>query len=273
MGPFALTRMGSPGELQLPDAPKGGAHRHADRYGAPSFSRGVLAHVMALRERGSRLVRWGRRHPLWMGMIAGALLLAAVDVVRSLRGAEVDALRVTLRAPRPPHRRERAGVSSRRRCPWPVCSRGRWSPWRSRRARRWSRASCCSKLESATLEAEVARARAGVLQARARLKQLLEVSAPQRAQAVRQAELERDQAERAFERARKLRPRPAPSRRSSSSRPSSAREVARSRLASAQAQATASSPGRGRAPPRRGRGGAGRGRAEGRPGAPRARPR
>ncbi|HVG59726.1 MAG TPA: efflux RND transporter periplasmic adaptor subunit [Hyalangium sp.] len=186
----------------------------------------------------SRLVRWGRRHPRWAGLLGGVALLVVLGAVRSLRGVEVEALRVT----------------------WgPIVHRivvsGRVSP-----PAQVSMASVLSgtvesvaveegeqvepghplvKLEAAALEADVARARAGVVQARARLKQFLDVSAPQRAQAVRQAEVERDLVERAFERARMLLEAGAITQ-EQFDQARSALELARSRLASAQAQATAS---------------------------------
>ncbi len=56
------------------------------------------------------------------------------------------------------------------------------------------------QLEAAELDASVAQAEASVLQARARLSQLLQVTAPSQAQAVRQAELSVDQARRRMER-------------------------------------------------------------------------
>lgn len=193
---------------------------------------------MAQSTRISRLVRWGRRHPRWAGLLGGVALLVVLGAVRSLRGVEVEALRVT----------------------WgPIVHRivvsGRVSP-----PAQVSMASVLSgtvesvaveegeqvepghplvKLEAAALEADVARARAGVVQARARLKQFLDVSAPQRAQAVRQAEVERDLAERAFERARMLLEAGAITQ-EQFDQARSALELARSRLASAQAQATAS---------------------------------
>jgi len=197
-----------------------------------------LAHVMALRTRGSRLARWGRRHPLGAGLLVLAGLLAVFGVVRSLRGAEAEALRVSW-GPIV----HRIVVSGRVSPPAQVSVAsvlsGTVEMVAVEEGAQVEPGQLLLKLESAALEADVARARAGVLQARARLKQLLDVSAPQRAQAVRQAELERDQAERAFERARTLREVGAITQ-EQLEQAQSAREVTRSRLASAQAQATAS---------------------------------
>ena len=193
---------------------------------------------MALHTGGSRLTRWARKHPLWAGLLVLLGLLAVSGVVRSLRGAEADALRV-----RYGPLVHRIVVSGRVSPPAQVSVAsvlsGTVETVAVEEGAQLEPGQLMLKLASATLEAEVARARAGVLQARARLKQLLDVSAPQRAQAVRQAELERDQAERALERAQQLREEGALTQ-EQLEQAQSAREVARSRLASAQAQATAS---------------------------------
>jgi HlyD family secretion protein len=192
---------------------------------------------MALRERISRLARWGRGHPLWAGLLAIVLLLAAVGTVRWLRGAEVEALRVT-RGPLV----HRIVVSGRVSPPAQVSVAsvlsGTVKSVAVEEGAQVEPGQVLLALDSATQEAEVARARAGVPQARARLKQLLEVSAPQRAQAVRQAEVELAQAERAFERARTLAEAGSISQ-EQLEQSRSALELSRSRLASAQAQATA----------------------------------
>ncbi|KFE63479.1 efflux RND transporter periplasmic adaptor subunit [Hyalangium minutum] len=196
---------------------------------------------MALHTGGSRLTRWARKHPLGTGLLMVVGLLAVFGVARSLRGAEVEALRV-----RSGPLVHRIVVSGRASPPALVSVAsvlsGTVETVAVEEGAQLEPGQLMLKLQSATLEADVARARAGVLQARARLKQLLDVSAPQRAQAVRQAELERDQAERAFERAQKLREEGALTQ-EQLEQAQSAREVARSRLSSVQAQATASAQG------------------------------
>jgi HlyD family secretion protein len=193
---------------------------------------------MALRTGVDRLVRWGRRHPLWLGLLGVAGLVLASGVVRSLRGAEVEALRVTW-GPIV----HRIVVSGRVSPPAQVSVSsvltGTVETVAVEEGDRVEPGQLLLRLEAATLKADVARARTGVLQARARLKQFLEVSAPQRAQAVRQAEVERDQAERTFERARTLLEAGAVTQ-EHFDQARAALELARSRLASAEAQATAS---------------------------------
>lgn len=182
-------------------------------------------------------MRWGRRHPLWAGLLGVVVLLTVVGGVRSVRGAEVEAVRlswgplvhriVVSGRVSPPAQVSIASVLS-----------GTVEEVAVEEGERVKPGQPLLRLEAATLEAEVARARAGVLQARARLRQFLEVSAPQRAQAVRQAEVEREQAERAFERMRTLLEAGAVTQ-EQFEQARSALELARSRLASAQAQATA----------------------------------
>ncbi|WP_224244250.1 efflux RND transporter periplasmic adaptor subunit [Hyalangium gracile] len=193
---------------------------------------------MARRAVFSRLVKWGRRHPLGAGVLAVVVLLAGVGAVRSARGAEVEALRVTWGPVV-----HRIVVSGRVSPPSQVSVAsvlaGTVEAVAVEEGAQVEPGQLLLKLEASTLEADVARARAGVGQARARLKQFLEVSAPQRAQAVRQAEVERDQAERAFERTRTLVEAGSVTQ-EQFEQARSGLELARSRLASAQAQATAS---------------------------------
>ncbi|MBN1204652.1 MAG: efflux RND transporter periplasmic adaptor subunit [Myxococcaceae bacterium] len=188
--------------------------------------------------RGSRVAKWARRHPLWAGLLAAVALLVVLGALRSLRGAEVEALHVT-RGPIV----HRIVVSGRVSPPAQVSVAsvlsGTVETVAVEEGAQVEPGQVLLKLESATWEADVARARAGVVQARARLSQLLNVSAPQRAQAVRQAEVARDQAERAFERSRTLLEAGAVTQ-EQFDQARSALEVARSRLTSAQAEATAS---------------------------------
>lgn len=183
-------------------------------------------------------MRWGRRYPLRAGLLGAVALLVILGVVRSLRGVEVEAICATW-GPIV----HRIVVSGRVSPPAQVSVAsvlsGTVEAVAVEEGAQVEPGQLLLKLEAATLEADVARARAVVIQARARLKQFLDVSAPQRAQAVRQAEVERDQAERAFERARTLLEVGAVTQ-ELFDQARSALELARSRLASAQAQATAS---------------------------------
>jgi HlyD family secretion protein len=193
---------------------------------------------MTMRTGGDRLGRWGRRHPLQAGLLAVLGLVLVSAGVRSLRGAEVEALRVTW-GPIV----HRIVVSGRVSPPAQVSVSsvlaGTVETVAVEEGARVEPGQLLLRLDAATLKADVARARAGVLQARARLKQFLDVSAPQRAQALRQAEVERDQAERAFERARTLLEAGSVTQ-EHFEQARSALELARSRLTSAEAQATAS---------------------------------
>lgn len=186
----------------------------------------------------SRLGKWTRRHPLGAGVLVGVVLLAGLGGVRTLRGVEIEALRVT-QGPIV----HRIVVSGRVSPPAQVSVAsvlsGTVESVAVEEGTQVERGQFLLKLDAATLEADVARARAGVTQARARLKQFLDVSAPQRAQALHQAELERDLAERAFERMQKLFEVGSVTQ-EQFDQARNALELARSRLASAQAQATAS---------------------------------
>lgn len=182
--------------------------------------------------------RWARRHPrlLWVLGVGGLLL--ALAVVRVLRGPEVEGLRV---------RREplvhRVVVSGRVSPPAEVtvASRavGKVEAVLVDEGQRVEPGQVLVRLDSDTPRADLARAAAALRQARARLTQLLEVSAPQRAEAVRQAAVEREQAERALERARGLAEAGAITR-VQLDEAQAAVDVARSKQTSAEAQAAAS---------------------------------
>ncbi len=98
------------------------------------------------------------------------------------------------------------------------------------------------EIEASELEAAVAQAEAQLLQSRARLTQLLKVAAPTQAQAVRQAELAAQQANRQAERSRTLAGAGGMSQQELDQAINEA-QLAQSRLASAQAQASATGSG------------------------------
>lgn len=195
------------------------------------------SHVMP----AARLGRLWRRHPRWVVAVGGAVLLAVLGAVRAARGPEVEGRRVT-RGPLV----HRVVVSGRVSSPSRVVIASQVSGVVGlvavEEGQRVEPGQVLLRLDAAPQQAEVERARAGVLQARARLTQLLEVSAPQRAQAVRQAEVEQEQARKALERAQSLFEVGAMTR-SQLDDARAAQELARSRLASAEAQATASAQG------------------------------
>lgn len=189
----------------------------------------------------ARLGRLWRRHPRWTVAVGLAVLLAALGAVRALRGPEVEGLRVT-RGPLV-HRVVVSGrVSSPSRVVIASQVAGVVETVAVEEGQRVAPGQVLLRLDGASQQAEVERARAGVLQARARLTQLLEVSAPQRAQAVRQAEVEREQAGKALERAQSLFEAGVMTRTQLDDARAAA-ELARSRLASAEAQASASTRG------------------------------
>ncbi|MBZ4419576.1 efflux RND transporter periplasmic adaptor subunit [Myxococcus sp. RHSTA-1-4] len=192
---------------------------------------------MSMRAKGG-FGRYARRHPRLMVALAVFGVLVALAVVRSVRGPEVEGLRV---------RREplvhRVVVSGRVSPPAEVTVAARVAGTVEAvevdEGQRVEPGQVLARLDADTLRAEVARALAAVRQSRARLTQLLEVSAPQRAEAVRQATVEREQAERALERARTLAEAGAITR-AQLDDALAAVDVARSRQASAEAQAAAS---------------------------------
>jgi HlyD family secretion protein len=179
-----------------------------------------------------------RRHPRLLLALAVGGGVAVLAGVRAARGPEVEGLRV---------RREplvhRVVVSGRVSPPAEVTVAARFAGRVEAVAvdegQRVEPGQVLARLEAGTPRAEVARALAAVRQARARLTQLWEVSAPQRAEAVRQATVEREQAERALERARTLAEAGALTR-AQLDDARAAVDVARSRQAAAEAQAAAS---------------------------------
>lgn len=188
-----------------------------------------------------RLGRFWRRHPRWTVVLGFAVLVAVLGAARTVRGPEVEGLRVT-RGPLVHHVVVSGRVSPPARVSVASQLSGTVEAVLLDEGERVAPGQVLVRLESSTQQADLERARAGVLQARARLTQLLEVSAPQRAQAVRQAEVEREQAQKAFDRAQALFEAGAVTR-TQLDDARAALEVARSRLRSAEALATASAKG------------------------------